>query len=136
MARALPREWFGEGIRNAAVSRERARLGRRALLAYATAMAVLLASLLLYVSLGLHVIRAGYELDALQDRLRALKTERGRLEVELASAVNLAAIERDAVERLGMVFPEPAQVIVVREVDGGEPVAALQSGAGPAAGAR
>ena len=123
MARALPREWFGEGIRNASVSRDRARLGRRTLLAYAAAMAVLLVSLLLYVSQGLQVIRLGYELDTLQQSLRALKVDRGRLEVELASVESLAAVERDAVEHLGMVFPEAGQVIVVREVGPGVPLA-------------
>jgi len=131
MARALPREWFGEGIRNVSVRRERARLGRRTLLAYAGATAVLLAILLLYFTQGFHVIRLGYEIDALQDRYRALKAEHGRLEVELASMENLAAVERDAVGRLGMVFPEPGQVIVVREVGGGEPVAAAGAAAGP-----
>ena len=131
MQRALPREWYGEGIRNAGVERERVRLDGRTVLAWAAALAVLLGSLLLYVTQGIQVIRMGYEIDALQDRYRVLKAERGRLEVELASLRGLQAIERDAVERLGMVFPEPGQVIVVRGEGAGFPPAA-----GAAAGAR
>jgi cell division protein FtsL len=130
MAKALPREWYGEGVRNFGVQREKVQLRGRTLLAYVAATAVLLVSLLLYVSQGLRVIGMGYELDKLQDHYRALKVEREQLEVEQASLQNLKAVEQEAVEKLGMVFPGPEQIIVVRET-GGDP-GELRSGA-PAA---
>jgi hypothetical protein len=42
--------------------------------------------------------------------------------VELASLQELATVQREAVERLGMVFPEAGQVVVVRS-GAGAPVA-------------
>jgi cell division protein FtsL len=83
---------------------------------------VLLGSLLLYVTQGIQVIGMGYEIDRLQNNFRAVKAERERLEVELASLQELATVQREAVERLGMVFPEAGQVVVVRET-AGAPVA-------------
>jgi cell division protein FtsL len=124
MPRALPREWYGGEIRNAGVRREKVRPSRRALAAWATATLVLLGCLLLYVTQGIQVIRMGYEIDRLQNRYREVKAERQRLEVELASMQELATVQREAVERLGMVFPEAGQVVVVREVGPGVPVAA------------
>ena len=115
MPRALPREWYGNEIRNAGVLRERPRASWGTILAWGGVTILLLGSLLLYVTQGIQVIRMGYEIDKLQDRYRAAKAERGRLEVELASLQELATVQREAVERLGMVFPEAGQVVVVRD---------------------
>jgi len=90
------------------------------------ATSVLLGSLLLYVTQGIQVIRMGYEIDRIQNRLREVKVERERLEVELASLQDLATVQRVAVERLGMVFPEAGQVVVVR-ASVGAPVALAAS---------
>ena len=114
MPRALPREWYGSEIRNVGVRREKLRLGRGPLAVWILATLVLLGSLLLYVTQGIQVIRMGYEIDRLQNRFREVKAERERLEVELASLQDLATVQREAVERLGMVFPAPEQVVVVR----------------------
>jgi len=86
------------------------------------ATSVLLGSLLLYVTQGIQVIRMGYEIDRIQNRFREVKVERERLEVELASLQDLATVQREAVGRLGMVFPEAGQVVVVR-ASAGTPVA-------------
>jgi len=122
MLRALPREWCGSEITNGGVHRERSRLSRGALAAWALATTVLLGCLLLYVTQGIQVIRMGYEIDRIQNRFHEVKVERERLEVELASLQDLATVQRAAVERLGMVFPAPGQVVVVR-AGGGAPVA-------------
>jgi cell division protein FtsL len=114
MPRALPREWCGSEITNGGVRRERPRLSRGALALWALAASVLLGSLLLYVTQGIQVIRMGYEIDRVQTRFREVKAERERLEVELASLQDLATVQREAVGRLGMVFPEAGQVVVVR----------------------
>lgn len=122
MSQSLPREWYGSEIRNVGVRREKTNLGRGPLLVWALAALVLLGSLLLHVTQGIQVIRMGYEIDRLQNRFRAVKVERERLEVELASLQELATVQREAVGRLGMVFPEAGQVVVVRE-GAGAPVA-------------
>jgi len=123
MPRALPREWCGNEIRNAGVLRERPRAGRGTVLAWAAATLLLLGSLLLYVTQGLQVIRLGYEIDRLQTRYREARAQRGRLEVELASLQELATVQREAIERHGMVFPAAGQVIVVRAGAAAGPVA-------------
>lgn len=131
MPRALPREWYGESVRNFGVRREHVRLRARTILAYAAATAVLLVCLLLYVSQGIRVISQGYAIDKLQDRYRTLKAEREQLEVECASLQNLQVVEQEAVTKLGMVFPEPGQIIVVRE-NGDRPAARIASSPAPA----
>lgn len=122
MPHALPREWYGSEIRNVGVRREKLHLGRGPLLVWVLAVVVLLGSLLLYVTQGIHVIRMGYEMERLQSGFRTVKAERERLIVELASLQELASVQREAVERLGMVFPEAGQVVVVRE-GAGAPIA-------------
>jgi cell division protein FtsL len=122
MPQALPREWCGSEITNGGVRRERSRLSRGELVAWAVGTAVLLGSLLLYVTQGIQVIRMGYEIDRVQKRFLEVKAERERLQVELASLQDLATVQREAVERLGMVFPSPEQVVVVRS-SAGQPVA-------------
>ena len=114
MPRALPREWCGSEITNGGVRRERSRLSRSAMIVWGVATSVLLGSLLLYLTQGIQVIRMGYDIDRVQNRFREVKVERERLEVELASLQDLATVQREAVERLGMVFPEAGQVVVVR----------------------
>lgn len=114
MSRVLPREWCGSEITNGGVHRERSRLSRGAMIVWGLATAVLLGSLLLYVTQGIQVIRMGYEIDRMQNRFREVKVERERLEVELASLQDLTTVQREAVGRLGMVFPGPGQVVVVR----------------------
>lgn len=114
MVRALPREWYGSEITNGGVRREKHRLSRRALIVWVLATSVLLGSLLLYVRQGIQVIRMGYEIDRVQSRYREVKVEWERLEVELASLQDLRTVQREAVERLGMVMPAAGQVVVVR----------------------
>ncbi len=114
MPQALPREWCGSEITNGGVRRERSRLSRRAMVVWALATSFLLGSLLLYVTQGIQVIRMGYEIDRVQNRFREVKAERERLEVELASIQDLATVQREAVGRMGMVFPDAGQVVVVR----------------------
>ena len=121
MVRALPREWYGSEITNGGVRREKPRLSRRAMIVWVLATSVLLGSLLLYVRQGIQVIRMGYEIDRVQSRYREVKVERERLEVELASLQDLRTVQREAVERLGMVFPAPEQVVVVRSGAGAPP---------------
>jgi len=122
MPQALPREWCGSEITNGGVRRERSRIGRGVLIAWTLGTALLLGSLLLYVTQGIQVIRMGYEIDRIQNRFREVKAERERLEVELASLQDLATVQREAVERLGMVFPQAGQVVVVR-ASAGAPMA-------------
>jgi cell division protein FtsL len=126
MPYVLPREWCGSEITNGGVRRERSRLSRSAVIVWVVATSVLLGSLLLYVTQGIQVIRMGYDIDRVQNRFHEVKVERERLEVELASLQDLATVQREAVERLGMVFPEAGQVVVVR-AGAGMPVARATS---------
>lgn len=136
MPRALPREWCGNEIRNAGVLRERPRARRAIILGWGAATLLLLGSLLLYVTQGLQVINLGYEIDRLQDRYRAARAEQGRLEVELASLQELATVQREAIERHGMVFPAAGQVIVVRGGATAGPVAQQPGPVGALAAAK
>ncbi len=114
MSHALPREWFGGSIRNDSLRREKARLRAGAIIGYVAVVSLAVAALLFYILQGVQVIQAGYEIDQLRSSLQELRTERDRLEVELASLQNLSAVERLAVRDLGMIRPEEGQVTVVQ----------------------
>jgi cell division protein FtsL len=120
MSHALPREWFGASIRNDCLKREKALFRPRSILVYLTVVALALLALLFYVWQGVQVIRIGYEIDQLRRAHLSLQAERGQLEVELASLENLVAVETLAMRDLGMVYPEPGQVVVVQEVKTGK----------------
>lgn len=117
MSQALPREWFGASIRNDSLRREKARLRAGAILAYLAIVSLPVAALLFYILQGVQVIRTGYEIDQLRSSLQDLRSERDRLEVELASLRNLAAVEKLATGDLGMTLPGGEQVIVVRTAE-------------------
>lgn len=119
MSHALPREWFGTSIRNDSLKREKAPFRARSILAYLAAASVPLGALLFYIWLGVHVIRNGYEIDQLRHDHQTFQAERDRLKVELASLQNLDVVETLALRDLDMVYPEPGQVVVVREVSAG-----------------
>ena len=120
MSHALPREWFGASIRNDGLRREKALFRPLSILVYLAVVALPLLALLFYIWQGVQVIRTGYEIDQLRRAHLSLQAERSRLEVELASLENLAAVETLAMRDLGMVYPGPGQVVVVREVKTGE----------------
>lgn len=128
MSHALPREWFGASIRNDSLKREKALFRPRSILVYLIVVALALLALLFYVWQGVQVIRIGYEIDQLRRAHLSLQAERGRLEVELASLENLAAVETVAMRDLGMVYPDPGQVVVVQEVKTGKAPSAPPSG--------
>ena len=115
MSQALPREWFAASIRNDGLRREKVLFRPRSVLAYLAVVALPLLALLFYIWQGVQVIRIGYEIDQLRRAHLNLQAERGRLEVELASLENLAAVETLALRDLGMVYPGPDQIVVVRE---------------------
>lgn len=130
MSHALPREWFGASIRNGSLKREKARLRAVSIVAYLAVVSVPVAALLFYIVQGVQVIRTGYEIDQLHERLQEARTERDRLEVELASLGSLAVVERLAVKELGMVSPSPGQVVAVQVVEpAGAPPAVEDGGA-------
>lgn len=114
MSHALPREWFGASIRNDSLRREKARLRVGTIIAYLAVVSLPVAALLFYILQGVQVIQTGYEIDQLRNSLQELRTERDRLEVELASLRNLAVVEKLAVRDLGMVRPQEGQVTVVQ----------------------
>ena len=114
MSQALPREWFGASIRNDSVRREKARLRARSVILYLAAVLLPLSALLFLILQGVQVIRTGYEIDGLKDRLQVLQAEKDRLEVELATLGSLETIEALAARDLGMVRPGPGQVVTVR----------------------
>lgn len=120
MSHALPREWFGASIRNDGLRREKALFRPRSILVYLVVVALALLALLFYIWQGVQVIRIGYEIDQLRRAHLSLQAERSRLQVELASLENLGAVETLAMRDLGMVYPEPGQIVVVQEVKNGK----------------
>ena len=114
MQRALPREWCGNEITSGGVRRERPRLSRVALSAWVLARvgaAGLPAALRDSGDPG--------DPDGVRDRPRAkpLARSQGRARAprgRVGEPQDLPTVQREAVERLGLVFPEAGQVVVVR----------------------
>ncbi len=60
------------------------------------------------------IVRGGYEIESLKERLGDLQSQNSMLTVEAASLEDFGRMERRAVDELGMVRPAPGQVVHVR----------------------
>jgi cell division protein FtsL len=76
---------------------------------------LILAGALLYVWQHTTVVRLGYEVERLRERHAALVQEHKGLRLELGRLRSLRRVEEIARKRLGMVTPEPGQVILMPE---------------------
>lgn len=60
------------------------------------------------------IVELGYQLEKLESRKAEVRRLHRMLSLEAASLSSLARIERIAITQLGMVFPQPGQVQVIR----------------------
>lgn len=96
------------------------------------AVAIMVAACLVCVWSRTEIIRHGYALSETATEIKKLSEERERLRVRTVQLSSPERIEALARERLGMQFPEPAQIRVM-EIGGesGGMLAALDNGATP-----
>ncbi len=76
-----------------------------------------LAFLLGYVWERVDIVRVGYRLEQLKAQKVLLERERDELSVKLAALSSPDRIARAAREKLGMLPPQPGQVVVVHRVE-------------------
>ena len=74
---------------------------------------LILVGALLYVWQHIHVVRLGYEIEQLRDRQASLVQENKTLKLEMGQLRSLKRVEDIARKRLGMVAPEPGQVVLI-----------------------
>ena len=77
------------------------------------AIAAVMSLLLLYVWERVDLVRVGYEVQQLKAKHRTLERENDELRVKVSALTSPERIARLATERLGMVRPEPGQVVLV-----------------------
>ena len=77
-------------------------------------VALLAAAALLCVWSRTEVMRKGYALSRTAEEIKALNAEHERLRVEAVRLKTPERIERIARQRLGMVYPDPSQVMVIK----------------------
>lgn len=61
------------------------------------------------------LVRLGYEIQQLQERQKELKQVNRQLLVEISSLSSYSRVEQIALTRLGMIRPDPHQVVVVQD---------------------
>ncbi len=76
---------------------------------------LLLLGALLYVWQHIHVVRLGYDIEALREARAALVQENKTLRLEMGQLRSLKRVEEIARTRLGMVSPKPGQVLLIQE---------------------
>jgi cell division protein FtsL len=76
---------------------------------------VILAAALLIVWQHVHVVRLGYEIERLRQRHAALVQAHKGLKLELGRLRSVRRVEGIARTRLGMVSPQPGQVVLMPE---------------------
>ena len=77
---------------------------------------VVLAGALFHVWQHIHVVRQGYEIERLRDLHAKLVQENKALRLEAGQLRSLRRVEEIARTRLGMVTPQPGQVILIPEL--------------------
>lgn len=107
-------------IRNLRLSRDRDGLQTRTLMLSIGAGLLVLVPLLTNVWGRAEAVRLGYRLQAAREARVTLQEQNRKLRVERAAHADLAAIERRAVEELGLAPRQPSATVVVSIV-GGEP---------------
>jgi cell division protein FtsL len=77
------------------------------------AIAAVMSLLLLYVWERVDLVRVGYEVQQLKAKHRTLERVNDELKVKVSALTSPERIARLATERLGMVRPQPGQVVLV-----------------------
>lgn len=93
--------------------REKARIRRRTIALYAVSMMLCLVAALIYVYPSIQSTNLMYDYSDRMRKLEALKDLNKKMKLELSSLRSYDYIEKKAVERLGYVFPEPEQVVII-----------------------
>jgi len=73
--------------------------------------------LLLFVWERVDIVRVGYRIEQLKTQKIALQREQDELRVKVSVLTAPERIARTATEKLGMVPPQPGQVVMVSAVD-------------------
>ena len=73
--------------------------------------------LLLFVWERVDIVRVGYRIEHLKTQKIALQREQDELRVKVSALTAPDRIARAATEKLGMVPPQPGQVVMVSAVD-------------------
>lgn len=73
--------------------------------------------LLLFVWERVDIVRVGYHVEQLKTRKIALQREQDELRVKVSALTAPERIARAATDKLGMVPPQPGQVILVNAAD-------------------
>jgi len=70
--------------------------------------------LLLYVWERVEVVRVGYQIERLKSHRVALQREGDELQVKISAITSPERVARVAREKLGMMPPQPGQVVLIR----------------------
>ena len=73
--------------------------------------------LLLFVWERVDIVRVGYRIEALKAQKVALQREQDELRVKVSALTAPDRIAKAATEKLGMVPPQPGQVVMVNAAD-------------------
>ena len=73
----------------------------------------LMGLLLLYVWERVEVVRVGYQIERLKTQRTALQRERDELQVKVSTLTSPERVAHVAKEKLGMLPPQPGQVVLV-----------------------
>lgn len=78
--------------------------------------------LLLFVWERVDIVRVGYRIEQLKTQKIALQREQDELRVKVSALTAPDRIAKAATEKLGMIPPQPGQVVMVRATDPGPAV--------------
>jgi len=73
--------------------------------------------LLLFVWERVDIVRVGYRIEQLKTQKVALQREQDELRVKVSALTAPERIAKAATEKLGMIPPQPGQVVMVRAVE-------------------
>jgi cell division protein FtsL len=114
MATALKSRQRGIGTaKQKQIRRDLQPLGRRQIGVMSFLLLALVGLVLTHVWLRLQVVHMGYVLSTTSKLHSQLEQEHGELKLELATVTSAERLEATARQRLGLVYPEKGQVVIL-----------------------
>jgi cell division protein FtsL len=107
-------------VKNEQLVRELDRKRHRELFMVALTGLVLTFAVFVYAWPHFEMIRLGYRMEELRERRDELLEQRRHLELQRATEMDPARIEKIAADELGMIYPDDAHVLVVEPLDSAE----------------
>jgi cell division protein FtsL len=95
-------------------NRDRRKIEPKEFLFYSASILFFIAAILFYIWPYVNILDINYEFERLHKERARLMQNNNLLKIEMASLKSLDKVEETAYSRLGLIFPQDGQVVIVK----------------------